>query len=161
MKEYFLTVIAVTVIGGIVISLEGGRGSGRYIRLLCGVCTAGCIVLPVASLVADGWSVDDNFWELFNQEQFGDNYDEYYNCALDCAESINADNILKNNIIQALSLDNGDIDAHVVVENNSGEKYIKLVEVTIYAQGLDIDPRLVQKYVKELLGCQCVVYYDV
>ena len=161
MKEYFLTVIVVAIIGGIVISLEGGKGSGRYIRLLCGVCTAGCIVLPIASLIADGWSADEGILELFEQEQFLENYDEYYNYALDNAENINADNILKSNIIQALSLDDSDIDVHIVVGNNGGEKYIDIVEVTIYAQGLDIDPRLVQKYVKELLGCQCVIYYDV
>jgi hypothetical protein len=57
-------------------------------------------------------------------------------------------------------LDNDGFDVAIVAEGNGEEIYIARVELIIYPSGLAIDPHAIQKYVKERLGCECVVIYE-
>ena len=160
MKEYFLAILAVAIIGGVIISLSPDGNSAKHIRLLCGLCTAGCVIIPIISWVAEG-DFDYREWsEMFDQEQYVNEYDEIYNNTFALVENSNADILLKNKIIQELSLGYDEFDAHACIVDKSGEKYIEQVEIKIYSKGLGIDPRKIENYVYTLLGCGCVIYYD-
>ena len=160
MKEYFLAILAIAVIGGIIISLSPDGASAKYIRLLCGICTVGCIVIPIVSYAAQSNILDENWLLIFDSDQYVDQYDEIYNSALVDAEISNADYLLKNKIIQEFVIKDEDFDVHIKINEESVEKYIECVELRIYAQGIEIDPHSIEKYVKNLLGCECITYYD-
>ena len=49
MNEYFITVIAVAFVGGIVISLVPNGNTVKYVRLLCGLCVVCSIAFPLVS----------------------------------------------------------------------------------------------------------------
>lgn len=160
MKVYFLAILVIGVLGGIIISLSPDSASAKHIRLLCGICTVGCIVIPIASYAAQSDISVDNWLEMFDGEQYSEKYDEIYNEAFNQIEVSNADNLLKSKIIQEFMIRSEDFDIHIKTSDNSVEKYIEYVELKIYAKGIEIDPHRIEKYVKDLLGCDCVVYYD-
>ena len=160
MKEYFLVILAVAVIGGIIISLSPDASSAKHIRLLCALCVTGCIIIPIASYAVDGAFSYGEWQEIFAQDQYVAEYDEIYNNTFENVENSNADILLKSKIMQELMLKNDEFDVHICLDNKSDEKSIEKVEVKIYSKGIDIDPRLLENYVYGLLKCQCMIYYD-
>lgn len=162
MKEYFLGMVIVVFVSAFVISLCPDGSMGKHLRLLCGLCVVGCIVIPLISYIQNV-SGDEREWiNMFaSEEKENANYDEIYNKAFLNVESENAENNLKSQIIKELSIDAEDFDVQIYVEDNSDVKSISRVEVIIYASGVDIDPHRVEKYINELLDCQCVIRYDI
>ncbi len=161
MKEYFITIMAVALVGGVILSLTPKGSSARYVRLLCGLCTVGCVAFPIVGFF-DGELDKEGLLSVFDyEERDKEYYEEIYNNNLNKSEIENAENILKGEILEGVSAKNDDIDVRLVTEDNSGEISILKVEVTIYPSGLTIDPRRIENYVQDRLGCPCEFFYDV
>jgi hypothetical protein len=161
MKEYFMIVISVIFMGGIVVSLAPEGTGQRYLRLLASLAVTGCIIIPLFSFL-DGWQIDTNRISemLAWGEESTQNYEEIYNNTILTEGARKASQELKNEIKQELALDSGGFDVTIITEDNGDEIYIARVELIIYPSGVAIDPHAIQKYVKERLGCECVVIYE-
>ena len=160
MKEYFIGIISVVFLGGAMISLSP-KGYEKQLRLLCGFCSVAVILFPLFSFVGNGENPFDGLASLFSQEEYQEEYyEEIYNDSFLVSEKKSAEKILKNDIIQEISADYDSIDVNIVLEQNNDEFYISSVEVMIYPSGVNIDPRSIEKYVKDALGCECRVIYD-
>ncbi len=160
MKEYFVGIIAITFLGGIMIMLSP-QGYTKHLRLLCGLCSAALILLPLFSFVSGGGGAIEDIADIFSQEEYQkEYYEEIYNGSLLLSEKENAEKILKAEIKRAVSTNNDNFDVNIVIDKNSDEIYIRSVEIIIRASGVSIDPRSVEKYIKETLGCECVIIYD-
>lgn len=160
MKEYFITVIAVALVGGVIISLVPRGASVKYVRLLCGLCTVGCIAFPVMSFVKGDFNIDELTSLLDYESQEGEYYEEIYNSKINEAEIKNAEATLKSEIIKETSIGNDAFDIKIVTDKNSDEIFISNVEVTICSAGVSIDPRKIEACVYERLGCGCTFFYD-
>ena len=161
MKEYFMIVISVIFMGGIVVSLAPEGTGQRYLRLLASLAVTGCIIIPLFFFL-DGWQIDANRISemLAWGEESTQNYEEIYNNTILTEGARKASQALKNGIKQELALDSDGFDARIVAEDNGDEIYIARVELIIYSSGVAINPHAIQKYVKERLGCECVVIYE-
>lgn len=161
MKEYFLAVIVVALLGGVILSLLPDGSSGRCIRLLCGLCVSACVVMPLVSFAGESeyWlqEADKMFSDASNESNI---YDEIYKNALAEAEVKNAGIYLKNEMIQALSLEKGDFDINIVIDKITDEKYSYRAELIIYASGLAMDPHGAKEYIEERLRCDVSVIYE-
>ena len=161
MKEYFISVIAVSLLGGVIISLLPDVDAAKHVRLLCSLCTVACIAFPLVSLFDSGIDVDA-IGEMFEQsEERSEKYDEIYNGTLNEYEIINAQNTLKQEIIQRIGADASAFDLKIITNKNSDVIYISSVRVCIYGSGVSIDPKEVKKYVQDRLGCDCEIVYDI
>ena len=54
MSEYFLGLITFAFVGAIIFSLVPSGIGKRYVRLLCGLCSVGCIAFPIFDLISGG-----------------------------------------------------------------------------------------------------------
>ena len=161
MREYFVSVIVVALVGGMMISMLPDESGTRHLRLLCSLCTIACMVAPVAAFF-DGGFDDEHVLDMFDTEFETDNiYDEIYNNSLNDHSRINAEISLKNDIIQHFSAPNDAFDVKIVLQENNVVNCISSVEIRIYSSGLAIDPREVEKYVFDKLGCDCSIIYDI
>ena len=161
MKEYFVSVIAVSLVGSMLVSLAPNGESFKNIKVLCALCTVACIVFPLVSLFNDGVSAEDvkkAFDIERNEEQ---KYDEIYNCSLEGYGVLNAESTLKNEIIQTLKINENAFDVRIVLGEENGVIYISLVRFYLYSGGLTVDPRSLETYVLDRLGCGCEFVYDV
>lgn len=161
MKEYFISVIVVSLVGSMVVSMASGNSAAKHLKLLCGLCTVACIVFPLTA--AFGVSFDkEDVVQLFacetNEKEY---YDEIYNLSLNKSEIKNAENILKGDIVKELSLSKDDFDVNIIAEENNGEFYISTVRINIYTSGISINPRYIEQYILNRLGCGCEFVYEI
>ncbi len=161
MTEYFITVMAVTLAGGVIISIAPKDSSVRYIKLLCGLCTVCCVAFPLISFVGNGFDTE-GLLKLFDYDAVEQAYyEEIYNNNFDKLSIENAEIKLKSEIIKEISAKDEDFDVKIITETSSGEIYISSVRVTIYKSGLSIDPKLIENFIFDSLGCQTVFFYDI
>lgn len=161
MEEYFITVMAVSLVGGVIIALAPKGNSTRYVRMLCGLCTVCCVAFPVVSLAQNGFDKEGLLSMLDYESREKEYYEEIYNKNLIGAELENAEMTLKSEIIKELSLQNDSLNVNIITENKSDEICIDSVEVIIYPSGLSADPREIEEYVEERIGCPCSFFYDI
>lgn len=159
MKEYFASVMAITFIGGIVVSLAPEGASQRYLRLLVGLAVTGCIITPIFSFFGDNVLHSDLEYELPEVENDALNYEEIYNNSIISAGVSEAEQVLENEILQALNGKCGSIDVVINACEKSGEIYIDSVQLLIYPSGIALDPHFMQKHISERLGRECEVIY--
>ena len=161
MKEYFVSVIAVTLAGSALIALAPNGGFIKNIKLLCALCTVACIAFPIGSIFSDGVSAND-IKEAFDVQLDEErNYDEIYNNSINEYELLNAEMTLKNEIAQVFELDSDALDVKLVMGEENGTLYISLVKFYLHSKGLTADPRALETYVLERLGCGCEFVYDI
>ena len=160
MSEYFLGLIAFSFFGAVVFSLVPEGNSKRYVRLLCGLCSIGCIAFPIFNLFSDR---DVELYEisaLFEAStKIEENVAEIYNSSLNEAAIENAEEILKNDIIQGTLAKYDDLDVKIFIEKNGDDFYIDRVSVFIYPSGYSIDPDKIINICKNSLGKECNIIY--
>ena len=160
MSGYFILIIGVTFLGG-AITVLSPKGYEKHLRLLCALCVLSIVMVPMFSFIADGSNSIENLAKLFSGEEYQKEvYEEIYNKSLVESEKENAEEILKNGIKQALSIKSDSFDVNIVLAENSDGFYITSVEVIIGVSDVGIDPRSVEKYINETLGCECEIIYD-
>ena len=161
MKEYFISVIAISLIGGMIVSLLPDGNSVKNVKLLCSLCVVACMVFPLASFFS-GTVEKDGIVDMFEiGDGEADIYDEIYNDSLNQYELINAEKSLKQEIIQRFSASYDAFDLKIITDKNNDVIYIATVDVHIYNSGLSISPRAIEKYVYDRLGCECNFIYEI
>jgi hypothetical protein len=159
MTEYFLGLIAFAFFGAVIFSLAPDGISKRYIRLLCGLCSIGCIAFPIFNLIGDGEEIG-NISELFEASfEVNENSVEIYNNSINNATVKNAEEELKNDIIKATSAKYNDIGVKIILAQNSDEFYIDRVVVYIYPSGYDLEPKRISEICRGKLGIACDIIY--
>lgn len=160
MTEYFLGLIVFAFVGSVILSLVPAGTSKRYVRLLCGLCSVGCIVFPIFELASGNSGDISDLVEIFEP------YDEYdkasveiYNSALNRATLNNAEEALKNDIIKELSAKYGDIDVKIDIKENNDGFYIDKVLVFIHPAGYSLDPDRIAEVCRKRLGKKCDIIY--
>ena len=160
-KEYFVVIMAVTLVGSVVIALSPGSNFSKHIRLLCGVCTTACVMLPLISFVVERGIWNEDWVEMFRYDVTEENYyDEIYNNALLGAENKNAEKMLKNEIIKEFSMDDEEFDVQIIVGKKSEGFFVERIEVLIHPEGVAIDPHALKKYIEARIDCECEIIYD-
>ena len=159
MTEYFLGLIVFAFVGSVIFSLVPSGTSKRYVRLLCGLCSVGCIAFPIFELVAKGNGELEHVTELFETGNAVDNSVEIYNNCLNDASLKNAEEMLKSKIIKELSGNHNDIDVNISLGNNGDEFYIEHVVVYIYPSGYMLNPDKIYDVCENELGKTCDIVY--
>lgn len=160
MKAYFVGIITVAFLGGMIVSIMPGGATQRYLRLLCGLCVSASIVLPLFSLLSQGrLELDLNDIFVSRDTEKENNYNEIYNNSIKNAEEKTLENILKNEIIQEFDAKYEDIDIEISIEEKSDEFYISEVFLKIHASGVLLDPHAMKEYVDLRLSCDSTVVY--
>ncbi len=160
MKGYFTGIILVVLLSSAVLSITPSDGSKKYIRLVCGLCTVGCMLIPAAQAFGSLWMSEEDIISKFEYSETAErDYAEIYNKNLNSTEIKNAEASLKRLIIEELSLNYADFDIAINAEIKSDEFYISSVTLKIYPSGVNIEPSRVTEYISEKLDCPAEVYY--
>ena len=161
MSEYFLGLILFAFVGSVIFSFVPPGASKRYVRLLCGLCSVGCIVFPLFELVVD---TDKGYFKDLTQifeasGELGENAVEIYNNSINNVTLENAEETLKNDIIKAFSIKYDAVEVAIVLDKNSDEFYIKRIMVYLYPSGYGADPQKIRDICKSTLGVTCDIIY--
>jgi hypothetical protein len=161
MSKYFLSVMIIVFVGGIVVSIAPDGSTKRYIRQLCGLAITLCILSPVLELARGGEGEFDKIRDLFDRDSVPEqSYAEIYNESILSAGAENASEILKNEIKQEFSLSDEAFDVDILAKYNGDEIYIDHIDVIIYFAGVAANPHNIKNYVWERFECECQIIYE-
>ena len=160
MSEYFLGLIIFAFSGSVLLSLAPQGISKKYLRLLCGLCSVGCIVFPLFNFFGSGGIDAEELVAVFDvQDDVSENNVEIYNNSLNDASLKNAEETLKSSIIKELSVKYEDFDLEIVVNKSSEDFYIEKIRVLIYPSGYSVDPKKIGGICKRALDAPCEFIY--
>ena len=160
MSEYFLGLITFAFVGAIIFSLVPSGIGKRYVRLLCGLCSVGCIAFPIFDLISGGsndFSRISALFEPYNEIDSG--IVEIYNYSLNEVTLKNAEESLKNDIIEEVSAKYDDIDVKIELCENGDDFYINKIFVYLYPSAYGLDPKKIENLCVSRFEAECVIVY--
>ena len=159
MNAYFLGLIVFAFVGSVVLSLAPSGTSKGYVRLLCGLCSVGCVAFPLFGFASEGIDSGE-IAALFEpyDELDADNV-EIYNSALNDSALRNSEEVLKTEIMQELSANYDDFEVEISVLKNGDEFSIDKIIVTLYPSGYALDPKAISDICEGALCAECEFVY--
>lgn len=156
MKEYLLTLLAVCIVTGIVRVMAFDGALAGYVQTVCAVCVLTCMIIPVFKLLSDDFDIGDIFEGVdTGQEQYGDIFSSYLLEQDVMSAQISLSRMLENE----LSLKEGSVDVELSVINEGGQTSICGAVVTLYADAVMADPKLLKEYIMQYTGVECEIVY--
>ena len=158
MKEYLGILVGVALLQGIVLMVAPHGEERRTVRLLSGLCLLCALVRPLSGILTREW--DPEGW-LISREPSPPNYEEIYKESLRQGSKSQAEELIKQKILQEFSLlsEQIDIEAKIVTQKEG----LSLEEVTLLLREstLNTDPRALADFVRHSYQCSYVVVYDI
>lgn len=159
MREYLMSVIGAALIAGIVsIAVPTGSGEGlrRYVGLVGALCVLCVLLTPVSGLLGLMADIaDGSYGKWFEVEEEG--YRERYS---DFMLSVGKENIEEGIVAllyERFGIPESECTVLAEVSESGGELVIAGVTVTLTGKSVMKDPYAIEKYISELLDCECRV----
>ena len=134
------------------------RKHQKYLRLLGGFCMIAILVAPLPSYSE---AIDEVLF--FDGGEYGENgianYDEFYQNALCDANEMQLEFWLQNYFLSQYSLDQSDLSASVILENDGENITVKKTILSVSGRAVLIDPAEMISFVEETLFCPCEIIY--
>ncbi len=160
MKEYFISLVLISVACGIVDMLSPREDIGKYIRFLCGICIFCILISPVRNFLRSLGGVaellDSSLGEIRNTEEY---YENIFKDSLRNGTAEDASMLVKSKIASDMKINKDSFDVEVYLAEDSSGYYIKSAVVKIYQNGIFIDASAVVEYLEKTLDASCVVVY--
>lgn len=160
MNKYFLGLIIISFVGTVVMALSPKGASRAYLKLLCGLCSIGCIAIPLLSVVGGGSFAEELISAFEYKSADEEAMIEIYNSALNGVALDSAEKTLKSEIIKELSTKSDALDVDIILNKSGEDFYISRVVVTIYPSGYALNPREISKICKSRLSVDCEFVYS-
>lgn len=162
MKEYLGTLVATTLLGGIVRMLAPEGNLQKYLRLTISLCLVAAILGPLFGAISEEkeFSLSEMLSEGAESEMEKENYDEIYYQSLQNTAKSQVQKIIKEKIYQKFSLseETATVTAEFVTKNENQE--LSEITVSLHGAGVLLEPRELISFVREEWNCPCVVLYE-
>ena len=159
MKEYLMTLTAVSLLGGILGMLSPEGNIKKYVRLAVSLCLVCAMLQPMLQLLSGEAPSLDELLGISGEEETVD-YDEIYHQALLNGSKEQIQQSLKQQLLKAFSLPYESLDVEAVLEMKNDVSQVKEIQVLLRDSAVFVDPREVIALVNESIGCPCTVIYD-
>lgn len=158
MRSYFLTLFGVTLTAALVNVISPEGVMKKHIELMCSICVIAAVAVPVVKGIL---TVDMENINIVLEEEFEtDDYDEIYNQNLLHTNKTAAEQMLKNELSQALDINADGIDVDLIISQGDENTHIESVKVFVGSEAVSADPQKIKKYVAERLSTECEIIYN-
>ncbi len=158
MKEYLVTLTAVSLWSSLIGMISPEGDMKKYIRLLCTLCFLCIMAQPLIPLLSEE---RDFFGEIIQRgEESGEQYEQIYESTLLSGGQSYAESVIEAQLVQRFSLPAEALTVRTTL-NTEGETVI-LAQITVLLrdEAIFADPREITDYVNESFQCPCTVVYD-
>ncbi len=161
MKEYILTLIAAALLAALIgiLSPDGERGGiARHMRLLVALFMVCTLISPIRGLLTGIRHWMDGEGSLFPSEQvLPIDPDTTLEETLENASGTYFTDMLTQAIETTFAIGIGDVRCSVTWNRVDGELSPARVTVLLSGRAIWKDPDAIEAFVRELLGCECVI----
>ena len=159
MKDYLLTLIAAALIAALVgiLSPDGERGGiAKHLKLLTALFLICVLISPLCGILTDLKSLMDGTLSIPNlTPDTEDDYRQQMDAALDAATESYFTDMLTQTLESQFSIAKGDIDCRVDWTRDGDQITPRRVTVILSGKAIWKDPKPIEEFVSELLGCEC------
>ncbi len=159
MKEYLISIVAASLIAALlgILAPEGsGKGLSKHVRLLSALFLLCVLITPlkyISETVRD--LINGNItWEAPPTDSKED-YDEELKQSFNASSKVYFAQLLLNRLETEFKIPTGEVRCSIQWEN---EEETRPLRISIILSGSSVwrDPKPIENYVEELLGCECV-----
>jgi len=158
MREFWMTLLGVSLLSGVVEMLLPQEGEGKkYVKLVGALCVLTLLINPLASLLRGLWNEDpENIEEIFSAPETQD-YEAVFSEAVLKGEREEIERLLEENIQRECGIQEGALTVRTHWEDDA----LTVVWVEVGMDGITVEPHAVISYVENWLGCRCEFLYDI
>ena len=156
MKGYIFTIIAVSVISGIISSMISGSKTNikKYLNFVSGLICAISLLSPIVSIAKNIDSFSNSIEEMINELSNEGTVSEANKIILDAGKEQISEGI-KKAIIAKYGFDESDINIAVCLNDKNIEAIIlEKIEIYLKNKATWTDELIIKDYVEGLVGCQ-------
>ncbi len=159
MKEYVFSLIAVSLFGGIACAIAPGGKMKKSISFIVSLLLITAVGRPIIKLFKDAeiFSYTGIVENLISEEK---DYDGVFNGEITYIAKESAKAYAENILTEELCIDESDFRIEAVTNTAGGEIELERIDVTLIGKGLLVNPRTVEKKIRESFGCICNVYEE-
>ena len=157
MQSYLLTLISTALLVALVGLLAPKGGLSKYIKLLTSLLLLCVLLSPIQKAIPALQAFLNGEWELPALDLPNeDSYKEELDRALEEASTLYFTQMLTQTLQAEFSIDAGDL--RCIVQWSAEQEALRPKRVTVILSGRAIwkDPEAIERFVKELLDCDCV-----
>ena len=159
MKEYFISLLAAAVLITLFGMLAPEGGISKHLRLLLGLFLVCAVISPLSSLIGriDDWKNGDVVFP-WDKEEAEENYEQQRDEALAQASKDYFVQSLTQMLEREFSISSGYVECRMEWHlTESGEERPSKITVLLSGSAIWTDPQKIQRFVTDLLSCECVV----
>ena len=161
MKEYFISVLAASLIAALIgiLTPDGEKnGTSKLLKFLTSLFLICVLVAPLTDLVCSLQKLADGEINLPDiEEELKPNYEQQRDEALSSASKTYFTQALTQMLEQEFSIASGEIRCIVVWEQtDNGEERPARITLVLSGKAVWKDPKQMEAFVTELLGCECI-----
>ncbi len=158
MKEYLMTLTAVSLWSGLVGMISPEGDMKKYVRLLCTLCFLCIMVQPLIPLLSED---RDPLGELISAgEGNGEQYEEIYENTLLSGGRSYAESVIEAQLESAFSLPSKSLTVRATVKTEGDTTELTEITVLLRDAAVFADPKEITDYVNQSFHCPCTVVYD-
>ena len=155
MKEYVGLLFCVCIAAAIVKAMVSENATKKYIEMICALCVICVISQPIIGYITE----TDGLSPMFDdKKEISENYDEIYNSYLMEQGLRAAEDHVSERVCESLETKVGAIRILLTTDEESGELISATAVVGIHA--VDIPPEKIRETVRESLGVECEIVYE-
>lgn len=164
MREYVITLIAVSIICGIVQTLapEGnGDGLRKYVKLASTLCLLCIIIAPVSVFIRElndnGIALGEGWLEV---EELDGRYEEVYKESIEGYTAAELEEICETEVSRRFEISGDIFDISVVIISENEMLKVERATLFLHKTTDKNDPRDIAEYISYMLECECEIIYQ-
>ena len=150
----FATALLITVVD-ILAPTGNGGGLARHLRLVTSLVLVCILISPTVALVEKLGELANGEWELGDNSQTQEGYNEQMQHALDNASKEYFEEMLTQTLCEQFDITEGDIRTHVEWVGDTTDLRPQKVTVILSGKAIWKNPAKIEEYVSSLLECEC------
>ena len=159
MNSYALTIIVISVIGGILASLisSSNKGLKNHINFVVGLVSAIILIAPITSFAQNADKISENIDNVFTSIFDHESVKNSNNIILDSSVDMVSEGII-NLVNKEFSIKRDNIEIEIITNKlNTDQIIMNEIIITLKNEATWYDEDIIKSYVSDLVGCNVTI----
>ncbi|MEE0970433.1 MAG: hypothetical protein U0M06_13765 [Clostridia bacterium] len=162
MRDYILSIISVSLLGGMANALCPSGNAGKIkksVSLIMSLLLVCAVARPLTVLIEKGGNIDlSEFADKISEDSR--NYNSYMDRTVETVISDSAEEYIYAFAAEEYGLYKEDISVDVKTSSGGNDISFETINLTLHAGAIFKNPRRLEVEISELFGCECNVYEE-
>lgn len=155
MNTYIITIITISIVGGIVSSLVA-KELKKHVNFIVGLICAIVLLSPIVSFLNDSIIIKNGIYSLVDSLNLNENLSNRSQYIVNTSIETVSEGI-KKEIINRFDFNENDVEVNLNAKQENGLTTIDSVTITLQNKASWYEESKVKEYAEELVGCKVII----